>query len=72
MGVVGSIPARRRPSEISAGNRLHTTPIWLAQLQQGQRLRKGCELWSPTWQRELGWAQMPGRGLDFSESAHRR
>ena len=41
MGVVGSIPTRRRPSEISAGNRLHTTPIWLAQLQQGQHLRKG-------------------------------
>ena len=60
MGVVGSIPTRRRPSEISAGNRLHTTPIWLAQLQQGQHLRKGCELWAPTWQKKIGWAPEAG------------
>ena len=30
------------------------------QLQQGDHLKKKCKLWTPTWQKEFGWAPEAG------------
>jgi len=30
------------------------------QLQQGDHLKKKCQLWAPTWQKEFGWAPEAG------------
>ena len=30
------------------------------QLQQGDHLKKKCQLWAPTWQKEFGWAREVG------------
>ena len=30
------------------------------QLQQGDLLKKKCQLWAPTWEKEFGWAAEAG------------
>ena len=46
--------------EMECAGTLARVSLILQRTGGGQRLKKRCKLWAPTWQKEMGWAPEAG------------